>query len=76
MGKDSDNEEIVMYITKRAHYNIKILELLKDYFEKNPDIRFNQLVENLNYGNDYFYEEPEETYKRYKKDLEEMTPKN
>ncbi len=72
MEKNSDNN---MNITKRAHYNIKVLELLKDYFERNPDIRFNQLVENLNYGSDYFYEEPEETYKRYKKDLEEMTSK-
>lgn len=70
------NSNYNMKITKRAHYNIKILELLKDYFERNPDIRFNQLVENLNYGSDYFYEEPEETYKRYKKGLEEMTLKN
>lgn len=63
----------------RKEGNEKLLQLLKDYLEANPDIRFIQALWNLNIiddkiieGNghdivvlvDRFYEEPDETLKR------------
>ena len=49
--------------------NIQILERLTDYFNRNPDIRFQQGLQNLNIVRrnakcafeDCFYEEPSET---------------
>lgn len=54
-----------MEITKRLHDNIKLLEYLKTFFIENPNLRFNQVLEILNDSKDYFYEEPEDTLKRW-----------
>lgn len=56
----------------RKEENEKILKLLKDYLEANPDIRFIQALWNLKLIDskigegiiDRFYEEPNETLKR------------
>lgn len=54
-----------MIITKRLDYNIRICELLKEFLMKNTNIRFNQIIEILNGGEDRFDEEPEVTFKRF-----------
>lgn len=57
-----------MNVTKRLHYNFKILEYLREFFTNNPDLRFNQCIEILNGDKkDYFNEEPSETLERWLK---------
>lgn len=53
-------------MTRREEENKKILEFLKDTLEKNPDLRFEQLIWILDQGEDRFYEEPWETLRRWK----------
>lgn len=56
----------------RKEENEKLLKILKDYLEANPDIRFIQALWNLKLIDskigegiiDRFYEEPNETLKR------------
>lgn len=56
----------------RKEENEKLLKILKDYLEANPDIRFIQALWNLKLIDskigegiiDRFYEEPSETLKR------------
>lgn len=51
----------------RQDANIKILEILKTYLEKYPDIRFNQLLHNLNIiepNRDSFYDESDIVFKK------------
>lgn len=59
----------------RQQENFKILEVLREFFEKNPDIRFGQGLYNLNIAThiiegksviDIFFEEPNVTLKRIK----------
>jgi 2-iminoacetate synthase ThiH len=46
----------------RKDFNLEILELLKDKIEKNPDLRFNQILFALGLNPDKdFYEESEIT---------------
>lgn len=49
---------------KRVLYNSMILNKLYDILDKNPDLRFNQLMYIINSTDDYFNEEPWATYKR------------
>ena len=56
-----------MDVTKRLSKNIEILNLLSEFLIKHPDFRFSQLMWHLDDGADHFYEEPEETLRRYKK---------
>lgn len=49
---------------KREQHNSLILNKLHDILDKNPDLRFNQLMYIINDTNDYFNEEPWVTYKR------------
>lgn len=56
-----------MDVTKRLSKNIEILNLLSEHLMKYPDLRFSQLMWCLDNGEDHFYEEPEETLRRYKK---------
>ena len=60
-----------MEATKRLSKNFEIINLLSEYLMKHPNLRFSQLMWNLDDGKDHFYEEPEETLKRYKKWLQE-----
>ena len=57
-----------MLTNKRQTYNNKILNIIKLYLEKYPDIRFVQALYNLNIlnNNDYYNEEPYRTYNRIK----------
>jgi hypothetical protein len=54
----------------RMENSIKCCELLKEYFEKHPQIRFWQALEIIQstvYGDrGMFYEEPEDTYLKLK----------
>lgn len=56
-------------IKKRKIYNFKIIMLLIKQLFKEPHLRFNQLIFILNKTDDYFSEEPQETYNRFKKIL-------
>lgn len=58
---------------KRINYNIEILETLKDYLLKNPNIRFCQALYNLRIVDkqDRFYEESGRTLGRVREVLEE-----
>lgn len=53
----------------RQIYNQKILDLITKYLSKHPYIRFNQLMYIINETNDYFNEEPWDTYERIKNKL-------
>jgi len=53
-------------INERSYYNAKILHILKLIINKNPNMRFNQILWKLNIenGEDRFYEESRITYKK------------
>ena len=56
-NKETNNE--------RQMYNLKILEILKSYVLSYPDLRFNQIISNLNIidvDDLSFYRESKETY--------------
>lgn len=51
----------------RRQYNEQILQLLSEYLRgAGRELRFNQLMFILNQTQDYFYEEPEETLRRFR----------
>ena len=58
-------------VNSRQEYNQKILQLISDYLERYPDLRFGQCLSNLrvylNDTSDIFYEEPVDTYNRIMK---------
>lgn len=58
-------------ISKRYYYNLKILKFLAEFLGKNPYLRFCQLIDIFNRNKSYYFEEPEDTLKRYK---ERSTP--
>ena len=67
-----------MKIEDRQYYNFKILDELEDLLVKEPEIRFIQALWALNIINsenssieDRFYEEPNDTWKKVKKKIEE-----
>ena len=49
---------------KRKLYNTLILNKLYDILDKNPDLRFNQIMYIVNGTDDHFNEEPWVTLKR------------
>lgn len=53
----------------RQIYNQKILDIITNYLSKYSCIRFNQLMYIINETNDYFNEEPWDTYERIKNKL-------
>lgn len=66
------NEEI---IEKRKEANLEILDLLKELVEKNPKLRFHQLLEMLNItvlGKDKFYEESVKTLNDLKNEIKRL----
>ena len=58
---------------ERKEYSMKCCQLLIEYFEKHPQIRFWQAIEiiqSIVYRNqDMFYEEPQDTYLKLKEFL-------
>lgn len=56
----------------RQSYNFLILKIIEEEIEKNPDLRFIQLLWKLKIitREDCFYEESSETYKKLKKETE------
>lgn len=55
---------------ERYEYNKKLLDIISQAIEKNPDLRFIQLLWKLNIVNneDRFHEESKETYNLAKKE--------
>lgn len=54
----------------RLEDNLKILELLKDYMIRNPDMRFLQIISNMNAWyttSELYYEETDVTLERFAK---------
>lgn len=59
------------FIDQRQHNNEQILQLLSEYLRgEGRELRFNQLMFILNQTQDYFYEEPEETLRRFRATLQ------
>lgn len=59
------SENIKEKIRNREFYNKKIIELLSEVIDDNPEIRFNQIIYMLNHDiQDIFSEEPDVTYNR------------
>lgn len=54
----------------RQIYNQKILDYIIEFLGKHPYMRFNQMMYIINGTNDYFNEEPWDTYERLKKALQ------
>ena len=54
----------------------KCLELLSSYLDKHKDLRLEQLIYILDESKDYFYEEPEQTFKRWQNKIEELEKGN
>jgi hypothetical protein len=52
----------------RLEYNLEILELLKDFAEQNPELRFSQIL-SIFFEEIGFYEEPKDTLEKIKKEL-------
>lgn len=50
----------------RLSNNLKCLNFLKEILEDNPGIRIEQLLHLLDGTDDWFYEEPTKTLKRWK----------
>ena len=50
-------------IDQRQELNLKIINKIKDLILAHPDLRFTQILSNLNLDKDRFYEEPDETLK-------------
>lgn len=59
---DAEQKMFEYYRSKRYESNIKILDILRKYFEKNPDSRFHEALIDLhvrneeNYDHQYFDE--------------------
>lgn len=53
-------------MNERLYYNIKLLRIIKIIMNKNPNLRFQQILWKLGIenGDDRFYEESSITYKR------------
>lgn len=51
---------------KRQEYNIKCLNLLRDMILSYPELRFGQILYNLELNGDIFNEESVDTYERIK----------
>jgi len=51
--------------SERLKYNLEILELLKDFAEQNPELRFSQIM-SIFFEEIGFYEEPKDTLEKIK----------
>lgn len=54
---------------KRLNSNIDCLNVLIDFLLKHPELRIEQVLDKLHKGSDYFFEEPWQTYRRWKSQL-------
>jgi hypothetical protein len=59
-----------MRIKQRQTANLEILKILNTIVSQFPDLRFTQILTNLNLDKDLFYEESVDTLERIKKQLE------
>jgi hypothetical protein len=60
----------LMRIKRRQSANLEILKILNMIVNRFPDLRFTQILTNLNLDKDLFYEESVDTLERIKKQLE------
>ena len=60
----------LMRIKQRQSANLEILKILNMIVNRFPDLRFTQILTNLNLDKDLFYEESVDTLERIKKQLE------
>ena len=61
-----------MKVAARQEYNKKILDILAQAVEHNPDARFGQLLSTLELDRDRFYEESVDTYEALLKRLAKL----
>ena len=60
----------LLRIKQRQSANLEILKILNMIVNRFPDLRFTQILTNLNLDKDLFYEESVDTLERIKKQLE------
>jgi hypothetical protein len=60
----------LMRIKQRQTANLEILKILNTIVSQFPDLRFTQILTNLNLDKDLFYEESVDTLERIKKQLD------
>ena len=60
----------LMRIKQRQSANLEILKILNMIVNRFPDLRFTQILTNLNLDKDLFYEESVDTLEHIKKQLE------
>jgi hypothetical protein len=64
------SEAIQMKIQQRQSANLEILKILNMIVERFPQLRFTQILTNLELDKDLFYEESVDTLNNLKKQLE------
>jgi hypothetical protein len=64
------SESIQLKIQQRQSANLEILKILDMIVNRFPQLRFTQILTNLNLDKDLFYEESVDTLERIKKQLE------
>jgi hypothetical protein len=64
------SEAIQMKIQQRQSANLEILKILNMIVERFPQLRFTQILRNLELDKDLFYEESVDTLNNLKKQLE------
>ena len=64
------SESIQLKIQQRQSANLEILKILDMIVNRFPQLRFTQILTNLNLDKDLFYEESVDTLEHIKKQLE------
>ena len=64
------SESIQLKIQQRQSANLEILKILDTIVNRFPQLRFTQILTNLNLDKDLFYEESVDTLEHIKKQLE------
>ena len=70
VGTKNESDAIQLKIQQRQTANLEILKILDMIVNRFPDLRFTQILTNLNLDKDLFYEESVDTLEHIKKQLE------
>ena len=70
VGTKNESDAIQLKIQQRQTANLEILKILDMIVNRFPELRFTQILTNLNLDKDLFYEESVDTLAHIKKQLE------
>ena len=70
VGTKNESDAIQLKIQQRQTANLEILKILNMIVNRFPELRFTQILTNLNLDKDLFYEESVDTLAHIKKQLE------